>query len=99
MFLSWLRFALKRKDVTNKFGLKSSGNAFVSGAGGPRFKYRAGQIEHGVVNGLPPLQHFFKKSCVARRRNDTELGLANSLHVTATTASIMKDLIYHFCVI
>ena len=44
----------------------SSGNAFVSGAGGLRFKSRAGQIKHSVANGSPVLQHFFERSCVAR---------------------------------
>ena len=43
----------------------SSGNAFVSGAGGQRFESRAGQIRHSVANGSPPLQHFFERSCVA----------------------------------
>ena len=44
----------------------SSGNVFVSGAGGLRFKYRAGQIKHSVANGSPPLRHFLERSCVAR---------------------------------
>ena len=44
----------------------SSGNAFVSGAGGLRFKSRAGQIGHSVANGSPPLRDFFERSCVAR---------------------------------
>ena len=44
----------------------SSGNAFVSGAGGLRFKSRAGQIGLSVANGLPPLRHFFEWSSVAR---------------------------------
>ena len=44
----------------------SSGNAFVSGAGGLRFKSRANQIGHSVANGSPPLRHFFERSCVAR---------------------------------
>ena len=44
----------------------SSGNAFVSGAGGLRFKSRAGQIGHSVANGSPPLRHFVERSCVAR---------------------------------
>ena len=44
----------------------SSGNAFVSGAGGLRFKSQAGQIGHSVANGSPPLRHFFERSCVAR---------------------------------
>ena len=37
----------------------SSGNAFVSGAGGLRFKSWAGQIGHSVANGSPLLEHFF----------------------------------------
>ena len=44
----------------------SSDNAFVSGAVGLRFKSRAGQIRHKVANGLPQLQHFYERSCVAR---------------------------------
>ena len=50
----------------------SSSNAFVSEAGGLRFKSRAGQIEHSVANGSPPLRLFFESSCVARaqRRGD-----------------------------
>ena len=44
----------------------SSGNAFVSGAGGLKCKFRAGQIGRSVANGSPPLRHFFERSCVAR---------------------------------
>ena len=44
----------------------SSGNAFVSGEGYLRFKSRAGQIGHSVVNGSQMLQRFFERSCVAR---------------------------------
>ena len=44
----------------------SSGNAFVSGAGGLGFKSWAGQIGHSVTNGSPTLRHFFDKICVAR---------------------------------
>ena len=44
----------------------SSGNAFVAGAGGLRFKFRAGQIGHNVANGSPLLRHFFERSCVVR---------------------------------
>ena len=43
-----------------------SGNAFVSGVEGLSLKSRAGQIGYSVANGLPPLQHFFERSCVAR---------------------------------
>ena len=48
-----------------------SGNAFVSEAGSLRFKSRAGQIGHNVDNGLPPWEHFFKRSCVTRARRNT----------------------------
>ena len=44
----------------------SRGNAFVSGAGGLRFKSRAGQIGQSAANGSPTLQHFFERSCAAR---------------------------------
>ena len=44
----------------------SSGNAFVSGAEGLRFKSRASQIGHCVANGSPPLRYSFERSCVAR---------------------------------
>ena len=43
-----------------------SGNAFVTGAEGLRFKFQAGQIGHSTANGWPPLHHFFERSCVAR---------------------------------
>ena len=45
--------------------LQSNGNAFVSEAGGLRFKSRAGQTGHSVPNGWPLLQHFFEWSCIA----------------------------------
>ena len=43
-----------------------SGNAFVSEAGGLRFKSRTGQIERDVANCSPTLRHFFERSCVAQ---------------------------------
>ena len=43
-----------------------SGNAFVSEAGGLKFKSQAGQIGHRVTNDSPPLQYFSERSCVAR---------------------------------
>ena len=42
----------------------SSVNAFVSVAGGVRFKSRAGQIGQSNANGLPPPRHFFERSFV-----------------------------------
>ena len=44
----------------------SSGNAFVSGAGGLSFKFRTGQVGHRVAIASPPLRHFFERRRVAR---------------------------------
>ena len=56
----------------------SGDNAFVSGAGGMRFKSWACPIEDSVANDLPPLQHYLEKRCVACGCNDSEMGPANS---------------------
>ena len=47
-----------------------------------RFKSRASHIEHSVANSSPPLQDFFKRSCVAQAQEhgDTEMGPTKSLH-------------------
>ena len=61
-----------------KFGAPaswSSGNTFVSGVEG-----RGSNL--GVVKS-EPLRYFFKKSFVVYRRNDTQMGSANSLHASA----------------
>ena len=44
---------------------------------GLKFKSRASHIGHSVANSSPPLQHFFKGSCVARAQEhgDAEMGL------------------------
>ena len=39
---------------------------FVSGVSGLRFKSWVSQISHSVANRSSPLQHFFKRSCVAK---------------------------------
>ena len=57
---------------------KSRSNALICGAGGPKFKSRAGQIESSEANGLPPLRHFFERSCVAWAQGPT-----NSSHASA----------------
>ena len=84
----------------------SSGNAFVSGAEGLRFKSQAGQIGLSVANGLPPLRQFFKWSCVARaqwRRDGpcqlvswkiSKLLILVSWKLQCITVSKMKDLIW-----
>ena len=67
-----------------------SGNAFLSGAWGLRFKSRASQIKHIVAIGSPPLRHILKRSCVACRHNDAETGPANSLHASAWCSEYNK---------
>ena len=57
-----------------------SGDSFVSGAGGLRFKSRFDQIRYSVANGLPRLRHFFERSSGTRKRYDAEMCPANSLH-------------------
>ena len=42
------------------------GYAFISGMEDLKFKPRADQIGHSVINGSPSLRHFFVKSCVFR---------------------------------
>ena len=44
----------------------SNSNAFVFGAEDLRFKSWADQIGRSVINGSPPLLHFFARICVAR---------------------------------
>ena len=48
-------------------------DAFVSEAGGQRFKSRAGQIGHSVANGSPTLRHF---CAMQTRRQDSVIGRA-----------------------
>ena len=55
-------------------------------------KISGGQIEHSVVNGLPPLQHFFeKKLCCPGTM--TRRWAQSTCTLRRITASIMKDLI------
>ena len=69
----------------------SSGNAFVSGARGPKFKSRAGQFGHSVVDGSPPLRHFFKKVALPGH-SDAKIGAARYTP-QQNTMSKTKDLI------
>ena len=73
--LNWLnKWAMAMLEVANGkisviyklHSTWSSGYAFVSGAGGLRFKSRASQIENRVANGSAPLRHVFKRDYVAR---------------------------------
>ena len=75
----------------------SSGNAFVSGAGGLTFKTQAGQS----VTVLPMARHrcdISSEEAVLPGRNDAEMGPANSLHASANYSEYNKrfDLIYLF---
>ena len=47
------------------------------------YKSQVGRIEYGIANGSPPLEHFFKRSCVACWRNDPGMDPANQLHASA----------------
>ena len=60
-------FTCSDSDGAIRFPRRSRCYAFVSKAGGQRFKYWADQIGHsGTNNGSPPLRYLFKKSCVTR---------------------------------
>ena len=59
-----LVFVILQSHAVQKEACWSSGNAFVAGAEGLRFKSRAEQIGHSVANRMPSLHHFFEKSCV-----------------------------------
>ena len=53
----------------------SSGNEFIFGVGGLRFKSRADQIGHSLDNSSPSLQYFFESSCMptsAKRSHQLE---------------------------
>ena len=54
----------------------------VSGTGGLRFKFWAGQIGHRVANARHPCD-VSSKGAVLSRHNDAEMGPANSLHASA----------------
>ena len=70
----------------------SSGNAFVSGVGGLRFKSRTGQIEHSVTNDLPPLRHSSKRAVLPRAMT-RRWAPPTRYTLRQITASIIKDLI------
>ena len=75
----------------------SNGDAFVSGARGPRFKSRAGEIRHSVANGSPSLPQFFERSCFAQAK-----WLRWVLTIRYTLRRVYNeryDLIYHIPVV
>ena len=57
------------RENANLGKLVSSGNAFIFEAGGLGFKFRDGQIRHGVANGSPPF-NISSKEAVLPWRND-----------------------------
>ena len=63
---------------------------------GLRFKSRASHIERSVANSSPPLQDFFKRSCVAQAQEhgDAEMGPTKSSHALEYYSKYgkMKDL-------
>ena len=72
----------KASSLREFYASWSSGNAFVSGAGGLRFKSRAGQIEHSVANGRHRCD-ISPNRAVLPGRNDAEVGPVNLLHASA----------------
>ena len=78
-------------DFCVALGKRSNGNAFVSGAGGQRFKSRASQIGHSVANGSPPLQHFFEKKLCRPGAMTRRWAPQTRYTLRSTTASIMKE--------
>ena len=70
-----------------------SGNAFVSGAWGPRLRSRAGQIGASVDNGSPPLGHFFKNSCSPGAMMQA-WATRTCYTLRHSTASAIKDLVW-----
>ena len=98
---------LSKSSVRKKFQVQedrelaswSSGNAFVSGAEGHRFKSRAGQIGHSVANGSLLLrhfflQHFFERNCVAWSGRTRRWATLSRYTLWRITASMRFDLIY-----
>ena len=66
---------------------------FVSGAGGLKFKSRAGQIEHSVANGSPPLHTFLRKElCCPGASGDGAQPTRYTLR--RITARMKEDLIF-----
>ena len=70
-------------------------NTFFIGAGGLRFKSRAGQIGHSVANGSPALSHLFERSRVTRNRNDVrgDLPPPTCYSLRRNVASRMKTMV------
>ena len=69
----------------------SSGNAFVSGERGLRFKSLAGQIEHRVADGSLLLRHFFE--AVSPGRNDAKMGPQIRNTLWRITVSSLREVI------
>ena len=72
----------------------SIGNAFVSGAGGLRFKSRASKIGHIVANGSSSLRQLFERSRVAASIATQRDGPRQLFTLRRNRANIMKDLIW-----
>ena len=74
-------FSSKYAFAFNQLYPWSSVDAFVSGAGGLKFKSRIGQIGHSVADSLPPLRHFFKRTCADRAQSRGESQLVTRFDV------------------
>ena len=71
-----------------------SGNAFVSGMEGLRFKSRVGQIGHSVANGSPFIAAIFLRKELRCPGTMTWRWAPPSHTLRHNTASIMKDLTF-----
>ena len=45
-----------------------------------------------AANGSPPLRHFFERSCDPNKRNEAQIGPANSLHASVQYSECNKKL-------
>ena len=63
-------------------------NHIAIGAGGTAFDSQAGQIEHNVANGSPPLRRFF--GAVLPARWAEEMGPAACYALRRNTEDVMK---------
>ena len=77
----------------------SVGRAVTREAVGLKFKSRAIQIGHSVVNSSPLLRHFFE-GAVLPGRHDAKMGTANSLRAQAYYSEYNErfDIDLMFCI-
>ena len=60
-----------------------------------RVATRSSLVRLSSANNLPPLRHFFERSCVACTRDEAEMGQSTRCTFQRNTASMMKDLVWY----